>query len=57
VEDPLRNIVDTTLFRQLRQHTSVPIAAGEQFADVMDGIRPLVEENLIDWLRCSMIFR
>lgn len=54
VEDPLRNIVDTTLFRQLRQHTSVPLAAGEQFGDVMDGIRPLVEENLIDWLRCSM---
>jgi galactonate dehydratase len=54
IEDPLRNIVDTQLFRQLRQHTSLPIAAGEQFADVMDGIRPLVEENLIDWLRCSM---
>jgi galactonate dehydratase len=54
VEDPLRNIVDTTLFRQLRQHTSVPLAAGEQFGDIMDGIRPLVEENLIDWLRCSM---
>lgn len=54
VEDPLRNIVDTNLFRQLRQHTSVPLAAGEQFGDVMDGIRPLVEENLIDWLRCSM---
>lgn len=54
VEDPLRNIVDPTLFRQLRQHTALPLAAGEQFGDVMEGARPLLEEGLIDWLRCSM---
>lgn len=54
VEDPLRNITDTTLFRRLREQVSVPLAAGEQFGDIMDGIRPLVEDGLIDHLRCSM---
>ena len=54
VEDPVRSITDATQFERLRQQTSVPLAAGEQFGDIMDGIRPLVEGNLVDWLRASM---
>jgi galactonate dehydratase len=54
VEDPLRNITDTVQFERLRNQVSVPLAAGEQFGDIMDGIRPLVEAGLIDYLRCSM---
>jgi len=54
VEDPIRSITDTTQFERLRNQTSVPLAAGEQFGDIMDGIRPLVETNLVDWMRASM---
>jgi len=54
VEDPVRSITDTTQFERLRNQTTVPLAAGEQFGDIMDGIRPLVETNLVDWMRASM---
>jgi len=54
VEDPLRTITDTVQFERLRNQVSVPLAAGEQFGDIMDGIRPLVEGNLVDWMRASM---
>lgn len=54
VEDPVRSITDATQFARLREQTWVPLAAGEQFGDIMDGIRPLVETNLVDWLRASM---
>ncbi len=54
VEDPVRSITDTTQFERLRNQTTVPLAAGEQFGDIMDGIRPLVETSLVDWMRASM---
>ena len=54
VEDPLRAITDAPMFRLLRQKTEVPIAAGEQFGDRWDGTQPLVEEELIDYLRVAI---
>jgi len=54
VEDPLRAITDAVMFRILRQKVNVPIAAGEQFGDRWDGTQPLVEEELIDYLRVAI---
>ena len=54
VEDPLHIIDDVNLFAMLRQMTNVPLAAGEQFGDIRDGNTPLVERNLIDFLRSSI---
>jgi galactonate dehydratase len=33
---------------------TVPLAAGEQFGDLRDGNLPLVEQGLVDYLRCSI---
>ena len=54
VEDPLRAITDTVMFRTLRNQVNVPIAVGEQFGDRWDGTQPLVEEGLIDYLRVAI---
>ena len=54
VEDPLRAINDPGPFRVLRNQVSVPIAAGEQFGDKWDGTQPLVEGDLIDYLRVAI---
>jgi galactonate dehydratase len=54
VEDPLRTIDDVTMFTALRRRVTVPLAAGEQFGDLRDGNLPLVEQNLIDFLRTSI---
>lgn len=54
VEDPLHIIDDIDEFAMLRQKVSVPLAAGEQFGDLRDGNLPLVEKNLIDFLRSTI---
>ena len=54
VEDPIRAITDPDSFRVLREQVNVPIAAGEQFGDKWDGTQPLVEKNLIDYLRVAI---
>lgn len=52
IEDPLRS-ENPEPYRRLRQQTSVPIAAGEQFASKWD-FRPLIEEGLIDYARIDL---
>jgi galactonate dehydratase len=54
VEDPLHIIDDVDAFALLRQKVRVPLAAGEQFGDLRDGNLPLVEHELIDFLRSSI---
>jgi galactonate dehydratase len=52
VEDPFRS-ENPDPYRRLRQQTSVPIAAGEQFASKWE-FRPLIEEELIDYARIDL---
>ncbi|MEM6562059.1 MAG: mandelate racemase/muconate lactonizing enzyme family protein [Planctomycetota bacterium] len=52
VEDPLRS-EDGAAYRALRQHTHVPLAAGEQFGGKWQ-FRPLIEEELIDYCRLDV---
>jgi galactonate dehydratase len=54
VEDPLHIIDDIDGFALLRQKVRVPLAAGEQFGDLRDGNLPLVERELIDFLRSTI---
>jgi galactonate dehydratase len=54
VEDPLHIIDDVDGFALLRQKVGVPLAAGEQFSDLRDGNLPLVEHELIDFLRSTI---
>ncbi len=54
VEDPLHQMDDVTAYRVLREKAPVPLAAGEQFGELRDGNLPLVEGNLIDFLRTSI---
>jgi mannonate dehydratase len=49
LEDPFPP-EDNAWFRQLRQHTSIPIAMGELFNTVQEYL-PLVSERLIDFIR------
>jgi mannonate dehydratase len=49
LEDPFPP-EDNAWFRQLRQHTSVPIAMGELFNTVQEYL-PLISERLIDFIR------
>ncbi len=49
IEDPLRS-ENQDSFKQLRAHTGVPLAAGEQFSSKWE-FRQLVEEELIDFAR------
>ena len=52
MEDPLR-AENPHLYRRLREQTSVPIAAGEQFAGKWE-FRELIEEDLIDYCRVDL---
>ncbi len=54
VEDPLHLIDDIEGFALLRQKVRVPLAAGEQFGDLRDANLPLVERELIDYLRSTI---
>jgi galactonate dehydratase len=54
VEDPVRAITDAGLFKILREKVGVPLAAGEQFGDKWDGTQPLVDQDLIDYLRVAI---
>ncbi len=54
VEDPLHSIDDVTQYAALRKRVTVPLAAGEQFADLRNGNLPLIEHELIDYLRTSI---
>ena len=52
VEDPLR-CENTHSYRTLRQRTSAPLAAGEQFISKWE-FRQLIEEDLIDYARIDV---
>jgi galactonate dehydratase len=52
MEDPLRS-ENPHLYRRLRQHTSVPIAAGEQWASKWE-FREAIEDDLIDYCRVDL---
>ena len=52
IEDPLR-AENPSLYRALRPRTTVPIAAGEQFASKWE-FRQLIEEDLIDYARVDV---
>jgi galactonate dehydratase len=52
IEDPLR-AENPNLYRALRPRTTVPIAAGEQFASKWE-FRQLIEEDLIDYARVDV---
>lgn len=52
MEDPLRS-ENPASFHRLRQHTAVPLAAGEQFSSKWE-FRELVEEDLIDYARIDL---
>ncbi len=52
MEDPLR-ADNPHLYRRLREQTSVPLAAGEQFATKWE-FRELVEDDLIDYCRVDL---
>jgi L-alanine-DL-glutamate epimerase-like enolase superfamily enzyme len=54
VEDPLHSIEDVTAYANLRRRVTVPLAAGEQFGDLRNGNLPLIEQELIDYLRTSI---
>ena len=54
VEDPLHIMDDIDAFALLRQKVRVPLAAGEQFGELRDGNLPLVEKELIDFLRSTI---
>lgn len=52
VEDPLRS-ENTEKLRQVRQHTSVPLAVGEQF-DSKWRFQRAIEEDLMDYCRVDL---
>src|SRR5579884_995063 len=52
MEDPVRSENQSTL-RLIRQHTAVPIAAGEQFGSKWE-FRELIENDLIDYARIDL---
>jgi len=52
MEDPLRS-EEPNVYRQLRQHVSVPLAAGEQYSSKWR-FRQLIEEDLIDYCRLDV---
>lgn len=52
IEDPLR-AENPSLYRSLRPRTTVPLAAGEQFASKWE-FRQLIEEDLIDYARIDV---
>lgn len=52
VEDPIRSEF-VPGYRQLRRHTRLPLAAGEQWASKWE-FRQAIEENLIDYARVDL---
>jgi len=52
LEDPIRS-ENVQLFRHLRQHVDVPLAAGEHYSSKWE-FRQLVEEDLIDFARTDL---
>ncbi len=52
VEDPLR-CENPQTYRLVRQHVSVPLAVGEQFASKWE-FRQLIEEELLDYARIDL---
>lgn len=52
LEDPTP-AEDQSAFRQIRQHTTTPLATGEVFNSIHD-CRQLITERLIDYIRCSV---
>ena len=52
IEDPLRS-ENPNQYHRLRQQTSVPLAAGEQFANKWE-FREIIEEDLIDYARIDV---
>jgi len=52
VEDPIRS-ENVQLYRHVRQHVHVPIAAGEHYASKWE-LRQLIEEDLIDFVRADL---
>ena len=53
LEDPTP-AENQTVFRQIRQHTTTPIATGEVFNTIWD-CRTLIEEQLIDFIRTTVV--
>ena len=52
VEDPIR-AEHLAGYRHIRQHTSVPLAAGEQWANKWE-FRQAIEEDLVDYVRIDV---
>lgn len=52
VEDPIRS-EHVAGYRHIRQHTNVPLAAGEQWANKWE-FRLAIEEELIDYVRADL---
>lgn len=52
LEDPIRS-ENVQLFRHLRQHIDVPLAAGEHYSSKWE-MRQLIEEDLIDYARTDL---
>jgi mannonate dehydratase len=52
LEDPTP-AENPTAFRLIRQHTTTPLAVGEVFNSIWDA-KPLIEEQLIDYIRASV---
>ena len=52
IEDPIRS-ENVQLYRHLRQHIDIPIAAGEHYASKWE-MRQLIEEDLIDFCRADL---
>ncbi len=52
VEDPIRS-EHTDGYRHIRQHTRVPLAAGEQWANKWE-FRQAIEEELVDYVRIDI---
>ena len=52
IEDPLRS-ENTSSYRTLARHTSLPIAAGEQWASKWP-FREVIEEELINYARIDL---
>jgi L-alanine-DL-glutamate epimerase-like enolase superfamily enzyme len=52
VEDPIRS-EHLSGYRRIRRHTSVPLAAGEQWANKWE-FRAAIEEELIDYVRADL---
>ncbi len=53
LEDPTP-AENQAVFRQIRQHTTTPIATGEVFNTIWD-CRTLIEEQLIDYIRTTVV--